>query len=51
LQDEIIAPHSIGFTSDGKYLLGGFKKTIRCFVTDQPGRDCTVASTVGMLVQ
>ena len=45
-QDEIVAAHSIGFTSDGKYLVSGFNRTLRCFDTNRPGRDCVVTSTV-----
>lgn len=45
-QDEIVAAHSIGFTTDSKYLVSGFNRTLRCFDTNRPGRDCVVTSTV-----
>ena len=46
LQDEIVAAHSIGFSSDGKYLVAGFNKTLRCFDTNRPGRECVTIPTI-----
>ncbi|KAK7090560.1 telomerase Cajal body protein 1-like [Littorina saxatilis] len=44
--DEIVAAHSIGFTCDGKHLVSGFNRTLRCFDTNRPGRECVVISTI-----
>ena len=47
VQDENVAAHSIGFTSDGRYLVSGFAHSLRCFATDRPGRDFCLFSTIG----
>ncbi|XP_055855225.1 telomerase Cajal body protein 1 homolog [Episyrphus balteatus] len=39
--DEIEAAISVIFSPDGEHVLGGYKKCIRIFDTDIPGRSCT----------
>ncbi|KAL8563474.1 hypothetical protein ACOMHN_011953 [Nucella lapillus] len=44
--DEIVAAHSVGFTSDGRHLVAGFNRKLRCFDVERPGRQCVCVSTV-----
>lgn len=39
--DEVEAAISVMFSTDGENVLGGYKKCIRIFDTDLPGRNCT----------
>lgn len=39
--DEVESALSVMFSSDGEQVIGGYKKTIKIFQTNIPGRDCT----------
>ncbi|RWS31061.1 hypothetical protein B4U80_05124, partial [Leptotrombidium deliense] len=45
--DELVAAHSLCFSSDGSRLYSGFDKCIRVFDSSRPGRDCDVRYTYG----
>ena len=46
-QDEVVAPHSLAFSSDGEKLYCGFHKCVRVFDTARPGRNCVTRTLCG----
>ncbi|GFO31817.1 WD repeat-containing, antisense to tp53 [Plakobranchus ocellatus] len=45
--DEITSAYSLSFNPSGSRLFGGFKKAIRIFDTDYPGKKCQLVKTCG----
>ena len=46
-QDEITAAYSLSFGTSGNQIFGGYKKAIRVFDLEYPGKKCKLIKTCG----